>query len=104
MFTLTPAAAEMLRTYFVDKELRPMRIFLKEKMCGGPRVIVGIDTQLDTDMVFTRDGFTFVIDRTFYEQVAPVTVDFSDNQFRVRCALAPNAACDSCCQAGTCAD
>ena len=49
MFEVTASARQELKAFFTDKDVQPLRIFLKTNTCGGPRLVVGIDEQRDGD-------------------------------------------------------
>jgi len=96
MFEVTAIARQELKTFFIDKEIQPLRIFLKTNTCGGPRLVVGIDEQRDGDRVFEIDGLTYVIEHGFFEEIKPLTVDFSNNNFTVSAAVSFGEGCSGC--------
>ena len=102
MLEVTQAATHELSGYFKDKKKSPMRIFLKEKACGGPRLVLGIDQQKNSDEVFELAGFTFIIDRDFLTQIQPVKVDFTNNSFQVTGAVPFSSSCGECNSGGSC--
>jgi len=103
MFEVTERARQELKAFFADKEVQPLRVFLKTSTCGGPRLVVGMDEQRDGDVTFTVDGLTYVVERGFYEQIKPVTVDFGENNFTVRASMPAGEGCSGCGSAGSCA-
>jgi Fe-S cluster assembly iron-binding protein IscA len=96
MFEVTASARQELKTFFIDKGIQPLRIFLKTNTCGGPRLVVGIDEQRDGDRVFEIDGLTYVIEHGFFEEIKPLTVDFSNNNFTVSAAVSFGEGCSGC--------
>jgi Fe-S cluster assembly iron-binding protein IscA len=96
MFEVTASAQQELKTFFIDNEIQPLRIFLKTNTCGGPRLVVGIDEQRDGDRVFEIDGLSYVIEHGFFEEIKPLTVDFSNNNFTVSAAVSFGEGCSGC--------
>ncbi len=102
MFEVTECARQEFKEFFADKDMQPLRIFLKTNTCGGPRLVVGMDEQRAGDLTFVVDGLTYVVEREFFEQIQPVTVDFCDNNFMVRAAVSFGEGCSGCGSAGSC--
>jgi len=102
MFEVTERARQELQAFFADRDVQPVRIFLKTRTCGGPRLVVGVDAQQEGDVVFTVDGLTYVIEQGFFEQIQPVTVDFYENNFVVRASVPFGEGCRGCGEAGNC--
>jgi len=102
MFEVTENARRELKDFFADKDVQPLRVFLKTNTCGGPRLVVGMDEQRDGDRVFEVDGLTYVVEHGFFEQIKPVTLDFRNNAFTVRAAVSFGEGCSGCGSAGSC--
>ena len=100
MFEVTESARQELKAFFADKDVQPLRIFLKTNTCGGPRLVVGMDELRDGDKVFEVDGLTYVIEQSFLKEIQPVTVDFCDNNFRISAAVSFGEGCSGCDTAG----
>ncbi len=100
MFEVTESARQELKTFFKDKDVQPLRIFLKTNTCGGPRLVVGIDEQRDGDRTFEIDGLTYVIEHGFFEEIKPVSVDFCNNNFTVSAAVSFGDGCSGCATTG----
>jgi iron-sulfur cluster assembly protein len=99
MFEVTESARQELKAFFADKDVQPLRIFLKTNTCGGPRLVVGIDEQRDGDRTFEVDGLTYVIEHGFFEEIKPLTVDFCNNNFSVSAAVSfgdGSSGCSGC--------
>ncbi|MCP4713594.1 MAG: adhesin [Deltaproteobacteria bacterium] len=101
MLEVTESTTRELNEFFKDKEKQPLRIFMKN-VCGGPRPVLGMDELGDNDEVFERDGYTYVIEKTFYDQIKPVKVDFSSGSFQVLCSGIESNSCGSCSSGGSC--
>lgn len=102
MFEVSEAATKELLDYFKDKEPAPMRVFLKEKSCGGPRLVLGIDEQTEHDRVFEIQGLTYVVDKNFLNEIQPVKVDFINKMFQVTGSKDFGAGCAGCDSETTC--
>ena len=96
MFEVTEKARQELKTFFADREVQPLRIFLKTNTCGGPRLVVGVAEQSDGDRVFVIDGLTYVIENSFFEKIQPITVDYCNNSFTVSAAVSFGDGCPGC--------
>lgn len=102
MFEVQTEAQRELKNFFSGKEPQPLRVFLKEKTCGGPRLVIGLDERCDDDTVFEIDGLTFVIETAFFEKIKPVRIDFTDGAFTVTAAVSFGGGCAGCGCTGTC--
>lgn len=103
MFEVTERARQELKAFFSDRDVQPLRVFLKTRTCGGPRLVVGVDERHAGDRVFVVDGLTYVIERGFFDQIQPVTVDFRDNNFTVSAAVSFGEGCHGCASQESCA-
>ena len=66
---------------------------------------MALDEPKDTDDVFDIDGFKYLVDKDFMEQVKPIKVDFSGLGFKLDCGYDFGAAaggCSGCASDGTC--
>lgn len=61
---------------------------------------MALDEPKKTDEVFDRDGVTFLVDKQFYEQNKPITVDYVDTPrqkgFKIKSGLDEKNGCGSC--------
>lgn len=96
MFEVTESARQELKAFFEDRDVQPLRIFLKTNTCGGPRLVVGIDEKRDGDRTFEVDGLTYVVEHGFFEEIQPIIVDFSNNNFAVSAAVSFGDGCSGC--------
>lgn len=103
MFEVTERARQELKVFFADRDAQPLRIFLKTRTCGGPRLVVGVSEQEEDDCVFVVDGLTYLVEKKFFKQIQPVTVDFCGDTFTVRAAVAFGEGCRGCGSEGSCA-
>lgn len=102
MFVLTDNAKKELDTFFADKDKSPVRVFMAEGGCSGPRLALALDETRDNDQVFAEQGFQFCIDKTLLDEVQGVTIDAGYMGFIVESAvpLAGGGGGCSCCSGG----
>ena len=62
---------------------------------------MALDEPKDTDDVFDVDGFQYLVDKEFMEQVKPIKVDFSGLGFKLDCGYDFGAAAGGCAGCGT---
>jgi len=83
MIDLTESAKAQLETYFKDKEASPIRVYLADGGCAGPRLTLALDEPNDKDKTFEAGGFTFAIDRTLFELTGNIRIDMTPYGFTV---------------------
>ena len=94
---VTPTATRTIREYLHGKDTLPIRIFLKTGGCGTQSLDISPETQVDSDAVFERDGFTYVIEPRILRQYAPITVDSDGFSFRLSGkGISPPTGCGTC--------
>lgn len=104
MLEISPEATAKVSEFFRNREISPIRIFLNQCGCGGPGLAMALDEPSTTDDVFEIEGFTYIIDKTFYEKAKPIAVSHSGQGFKLDCALdfgPSTCASGSCGSAGT---
>jgi iron-sulfur cluster assembly protein len=80
MVNVSSKAEDVLKEYFKDKEISPIRIFLQSGgCCGGPSLAMALDEQKDKDQVFKINGFTMLVDDDLMKMAKGITVDFVDS-------------------------
>ena len=89
MVTITEKAETVLKEYFKDKEISPIRIFLQSGSCCGPSLAMVLDEAKGSDDVFPINGFTMVIDKDLLVQTRSITVDYADQGARTGFMLVP---------------
>lgn len=102
MFVLTDNAKKELDAFFSDKDKSPVRVFMAEGGCSGPRLALALDETRDNDQVFAEQGFQFCVDKDLFEQVRGITIDAGYMGFIVETAvpLATEGGCSSCAGCG----
>ena len=82
MVNVTEAALEELKSFFKDKELSPVRIYLQSG-CGGAMLRLAMDPAGEDDQTVDVEGFTFVMEKELAEKMNPVDIDFMEYGFKV---------------------
>ena len=106
MVDVTDIAREKLVDYMAQNNLNsPLRIMLMQGGCSGPALGIGLDEQKDGDIVTTKEGLTFLIDRELLAECGNVSVDFIDNGNRsgfIITTSKPLAGVGNGCNSGSC--
>ena len=102
MLQVTKSAIKKISEYFIDKELKPIRIFLHEGGCAMPCLAMDVDEIKDTDTVFDIDGFQFIVDEDFLKEAVPIKVDYTRSGFQFDCELEFEDGCAACASSSTC--
>ena len=102
MITITPLAQEQVKSYFADKTIQPVRIFISNGGCGGPQLAMALDEVKPEDTVVTVDGVEYIMEKSLLEQANPVKVDFNGVGFSIDSSLDLGGGCSSCGSGGSC--
>jgi Fe-S cluster assembly iron-binding protein IscA len=95
--TITPRATRLMTANFKNREIQPVRLFVRLGACGLRTFGLALEPARASDKVFRIDGFTYVINRKLFDLVQPITVDADTIMFRVsgRGVPPPNG-CGNC--------
>ena len=96
MIEITKSATDKIAEYFIDKEVKPIRVFLHAGGCAMPSLALDVDEPQDTDDVFDIDGFQFVINRILLKDAAPIKVDYTRSGFQFDSSLEFEDVCTTC--------
>lgn len=97
MIDVTPRAEVLLKDFFKDKEIKPVRIFVKLGGCGIRSFGVSIEKPKKDDEVISVNGFTFIIEKGLWDRVKPIKVDADRISFRISGnGIQPNSGCGTC--------
>ena len=97
MLEITKSATDKIAEYFIDKELKPIRIFLHEGGCAPSSLALNVDEIRETDTVFEIDGFQFIIDEDLFIEAQPISIDYNTRSgFQFDSSLAFEDACSAC--------
>jgi len=84
MLELTETARKELESYFKDKDMSPIRVYLAPGGCSGPRLSLALDDPRPDDEVLALEGgLTFVVEKQLYAAAQPITVDVTTAGFAV---------------------
>ena len=83
MINVTESALEELTKYFEGKEIQPIRVYLADGGCAGPRLSLALDEANDADKSIEQGAFTFVINAELAALSGAVTIDMSEYGFTV---------------------
>jgi Fe-S cluster assembly iron-binding protein IscA len=101
MIQVTKSAINKISEYFIDNELKPIRIFLLEGGCAPSSLALDVDEIKNTDTVFDIDGFQFIVDEDLLIEARPIKVDYTRSGFQFDCELEFEDEC-SVCMSGDC--
>lgn len=94
---ITATAARTIREYLGNRTGLPVRIFLKTGGCGTQSLDISPEAAKPSDLVFLRDGLTYVIEPRLLRQYAPITIDSDGFSFRLRGrGISPPTGCGTC--------
>lgn len=94
---ITAKAARTIREYLGDRATLPVRIFLKTGGCGTQSLDISPETRQNGDIVFVRDGLTYVIEPRLFRQYSPIIVDSDGFSFRLSGrGISPPTGCGTC--------
>ena len=97
MIELTSRAMLLLEDYFKDKNINPVRIFVKLGGCGIRSFNIALEKPKKNDVVISVNGFTFIIEKGLWDKVKPIKVDADSISFRISGnGIQPNSGCGTC--------
>jgi iron-sulfur cluster assembly protein len=77
MLEITEKASEMIKDFLKDKdEVQAIRIMLSQGGCSGPALGMALDKSRSDDREFEDRGIKFVIEKSLYERVKPIKIDY----------------------------
>ncbi len=76
MINVSEKAQSVLKDYFKEKEITPIRVFLQTGGCSGPSLAMVLDEPKDSDDVFEINGFTMLVDKELHQKTQEITVDY----------------------------
>lgn len=97
MIEVTPRAILLLKDFFKDKDIKPVRIFVKLGGCGIRSFGVAVEKPKKNDEVISVNEFTFIIEKGLWDKVKPVKIDADRISFRISGnGIQPNSGCGTC--------
>jgi Fe-S cluster assembly iron-binding protein IscA len=80
MFEVSEKAAEMIKKFLEESEgSKFIRILMTEGGWKGPYLVLALDEQKEDDQVLTEKGVTFLIAKTLFDQVKPISIDYVES-------------------------
>lgn len=101
MLTVTDKASAVIKDFLKDKKPgASIRVFLNMG-CSGPSLGMALDdANADADEVISVGGTNFVVEKEFFNQVKPITIDFITTPqgagFKLTSSLPEGRGCGSC--------
>jgi iron-sulfur cluster assembly protein len=102
MINVSESAYEQISSYFKDKPVSPIRIFLNSGGCGGPSLAMALDEPKETDEKNMVNGFCFLVDKALLNQIQPIHIDFKQYGFKIDCSVEFGSGCGSSCSSKGC--
>jgi Fe-S cluster assembly iron-binding protein IscA len=97
MLEITKSATDKIAEYFIDKEVKPVRILLQGGGCTIPSLALDVGEPKDKDEVFEIDGFQFVIDRNLMKEAQSINIDYNTRSgFQFDSSLEFEDVCTTC--------
>jgi len=103
MFEVSDKAGEAIKQLLEGKEGSvSVRIMKTEGgCCSGPSLGMALDEQLENDEVFNEKGINFIIEKTLFQEVQPINIEFIESAmgagFMIKSELSKNTGCGSSC-------
>ena len=101
MFTVTQEARDQIALYFEKNNKKPIRLLLNNG-CRGPHLAMALDEQHQDDIGYDVDGVTYVIEKSLFQRIRPVTIHFSEQGFVIDSKLPPASGCGGCGSGDSC--
>ena len=78
MFGVSEEASEKIKQFLQGSEgLQAIRVLMTEGGWRGPYLVMALDEQKEDDEVFTERGVTFLIEKTLFERVKPISIGYT---------------------------
>ena len=97
MLEVTKSARDKIAEYFIDKEVKLIRVFLHGGGCAPSSLALDVDEIKDTDTVFEIDDLQFIIDEDFFIKAQPISIDYNERSgFQFDSSLEFENVCTTC--------
>jgi Fe-S cluster assembly iron-binding protein IscA len=94
---VTAKATKLIAEHFKDKEVLPLRLFVKLGGCGIRSFGVILEQPKKSDAVFIIDGFKYIVNKSLLKNVQPIKIDSDGFGFRISGrGIAPHHGCGNC--------
>lgn len=77
MFEVSETALKEIGRFLEGREgIQSIRILLTQGGWKGPHLVMALDEPREEDEVLTEKGVTFLIEKTLFERVKPINIDY----------------------------
>lgn len=83
MIKVTENAIKALDEHFTDKTPEPIRVYLADGGCSGPRLSLALDEKRDGDASHEQGAHIFLISEELAAATGAVTIDMSEYGFTI---------------------
>lgn len=73
-----------------------IRIFIAGMACHGPSFGLGLDNATENDYTETHHGVNFILEKSVFDQVGEIKVEWVGNGYSVQPIKPMESACSSC--------
>merc|ERR1711879_289179 len=77
-----------------------IRVFIAGMACSGPSFGLGLDNINEEDVTEVVEGINFILEKSVYDTVGEVKVEWVGNGYSVQPVNAQESACGSCSSCG----
>jgi len=77
-----------------------IRVFIAGMACSGPSFGLGLDNSGEEDLVENIDGINFVLEKSVFDEVGEIKVEWVGNGYSVQPVTVQPSACGSCSSCG----
>ena len=81
MIKMSEKAQSVLKDYFNEKEVTPIRVILQTGGCSGPSLAMVLDEPKDSDDVYEVNGFTMLVDKALHQPTRDNSIMFHTTGF-----------------------
>ncbi|WP_419785625.1 IscA/HesB family protein [Pseudodesulfovibrio sp.] len=104
MIEVTESAQKQLEEYFKENTVSPIRVYLADGGCAGPRLTLALDEPNEKDNTFEAGGFTFAIAKDLMEATGNISINMTPYGFVVESEnpVGGSGGCSCSCGDGGC--
>lgn len=93
---------EKIKEVLAAQEDKPqnIRVFIAGMACSGPSFGLGLDNINDEDVTEVVEGINFVLEKSVFDSVGEIKVEWVGNGYSVQPVTVQPSACGSCSSCG----
>lgn len=77
MFKVSEEASKRIKDFLQgQKGLQSIRVLVTEGGWRGPYLVMALDEKKENDEVITDRGVTFLVEKSLFERVKPISIDY----------------------------